>query len=75
VRRYVEILPEEGKKDIWRVRVSTVIQRNADLTDPLNPAKAEWRRAGPDPEDAERVVYLIESEFRDFGPSPEFEMR
>ena len=60
-------------KDGWRVRVATVVQRNADMDNPLNPTTAEWRDAAPNIEDAERVAYLIEAQFRDFGASRELE--
>jgi len=74
-RRFLEFLPRKEPKDAWKVRVATVVQRNADMDDPLNPAKAEWRNAAPDLEDAERIAYIIETQFREPGPSKEFEIR
>ncbi len=74
-RRFVEFREAEGIKEGWKVAVATVVQRNADMDDPLNPSRADWRKEGSDDEDAERIGFMIESQFRDFGPSPEFEVR
>jgi hypothetical protein len=74
-RRFIELRPEEGQKNAWRARVATVVQRNVDLDDPLNPANAEWRSADPDADDAERVLWLLEARFREFGPSKELDYR
>ncbi|HEU4395322.1 MAG TPA: hypothetical protein VFS92_07130 [Planctomycetota bacterium] len=73
-RRFIEVQEVEGRKNQWRARVSTVVQRNMDLDDPLNAANAEWRKADPDVDDAERVLWMLEARFRDFGPSKEFEI-
>ena len=74
-RRFVDFVEQETPKGTWRVRVSTVRQRNVDIDDPLNPVSAEWRSDDPDTDDAERVAWMIESKFREFGPSPGFDGR
>jgi len=74
-RRYVDFIPQKDVKNGWKVRVSTVRQRNVDLDQPLNPGNAEWRPDEPDVEDAEMVAWNIETSFRELGPSREFEMK
>ncbi|MCK6480543.1 MAG: hypothetical protein HUU06_13655 [Planctomycetaceae bacterium] len=74
-RRFVEFREAPGVKDGWKVAVSTVVQRNADMDDPLNPARANWRSDEPDLNDAEKVAFLIEGQFKEFGPSREFEVK
>jgi hypothetical protein len=74
-RRFVEFEEVKDPKGFWKVRVATVRQRNADIDDPSNPANAEWKADAPDLEDAEMVAFRIESQFRAFGPSREFELR
>lgn len=74
-RRFVEFREVKDAKDAWKVRVSTVRQCNIDLENPLDPTSADWRKDGEDDEDAERVAYLIESQFRDYGPSRESQYR
>ncbi len=74
-RRFVEFREIKDAKDAWKVRVCTALQRNVDLDSPLDPASADWRQDAPDEEDAERLAFLIESQFRDYGPSKESEYR
>lgn len=74
-RRFVAFSEDASVQDGWKARVATVRQRNVDMDEPLNPMRAEWRSHDPDLEDAERVAYMIESQFRDYGPSKEFEVR
>jgi hypothetical protein len=74
-RRFVSFVEQPGLTAGWRVRVSTVRQRNVDIDDPLNIMAAEWRADEPDTDDAEKVAYGIEAQFRVFGPSKDFEQR
>jgi len=74
-RRFLELKPEEKEKNAWRARVATVVQKNVDLDEPLNPANAEWRSSDPDGDDAGRVLWMLEAQFREFGPSKELDYR
>jgi hypothetical protein len=74
-RRFVEIVDFPERERWYRVRVATVMQRNADVDDPLNPLAAKWRDAESDDDDAERVGFLIAAAFRELGPSKEFDDR
>jgi len=74
-RRYVDFVEVPGQKNTWKVRVAVVVQKNGSFEDPLNPTAAKWKEDFPDVEDAQRVAYMIESQFREFGPSPEFQNR
>jgi hypothetical protein len=74
-RRFLELQAVEGEKNTWRARVCTVLQKNVDLDDPLNPANAEWRNGDPDGLDAEQVLWMLEARFREFGPSKGLDYR
>ena len=74
-RRFAEFEPVQGETNQWRARVSTVVQVNMDLDNPLDATRAEWRKADPDVDDAERVLWTIEARFREFGPSKDFEIK
>ncbi len=74
-RRFVSVEEVPETKDHFRVLVCTVVQRNEDTEDPLNPVSAQWRPWEPDLQDAERVAYTIAMGYRESGPSPEFEAR
>jgi hypothetical protein len=72
-RRFVEFEEQKGTKSMWKVRVATIRQRNADIDDPLNPLNAEWKKDEPDMDDSDRIAFMIQAQFTDFGPSKEFE--
>lgn len=74
-RRFIEFEEEKDVKNGWLIHVNTVVQKNVDIDDPLNPAAAKWREDEPDTEDAERVAYMVGAQFREFGPSKEFEQK
>lgn len=75
MRRFVEVTTMKDRENWYIVRAATVRQRNEDVSDPLNPLTAKWKDADPDPEDAERVAFLVANAFREFGPSKEFDDR
>ncbi len=74
-RRFVDFEEDKDAKGAWKVHACTVVQRNVDIDDPLNPMSAKWRADDMDIDDASRVAYVIASQFREFGPSKEFERR
>jgi len=74
-RRFVEFEEQKDTKSMWKVRVATVRQRNADIDDPLNPINAEWKPDEPERDDSDRVAFMIAAQFTDFGPSKEFEAK
>lgn len=74
-RRFVRFEEVKEMKAGWKVGVATVQQQNVDIEDPLNPAAAKWRKDEPDTEDAETVAYMVMAQFRELGPSKEFENR
>jgi hypothetical protein len=74
-RRFLEIVADKKKPGWYTARAAIVVQTNAEIADPLNPAEAKWRDAEPDTEEAERIAFTLASRFREGGPSEEFESR
>jgi hypothetical protein len=56
-----------GRPGSYRVLLITWVQRNADLEDPLNPAKAIWQNADPDNGNTGQILYRIERHFIPMG--------
>jgi hypothetical protein len=74
-RRFLELRADRAKPGWYTVRASVTAQKNEEVSDPLNPAAAQWRDAPADAEESERLAYTVASKFRDQGASPEFESR
>ena len=52
----------------FRVLLVTWMQRNADMEEPLNPAKAIWQNVDPDMGTTGRILKAIERHFREPDP-------
>jgi len=62
-RRRLHVVIDEAGPGKWVVRACVIRQRNADIDQPDNPAKAEWEDAGVEPSRTGLVLWKIRAGF------------
>lgn len=72
-RTKARIRLEEVEEKRWNVAVRVERERNTDLVDPSNEARANWYREDDDEEKARQLLYRIENSVRLFTGQPEEE--
>lgn len=53
----------KGSPDRFRVLLSTWVERNADLDNPMDPSRATWQTIEPDDDTTARLLYRIQRHF------------
>jgi len=62
-RRRVVLRFEEGDEGTWFAEAAVTVQRNEDIQDPMQIARAVWKSEGPDLPRAEVLIYKLETGF------------
>lgn len=62
-RRRVVLRFEEAGEGKWIAEAAVTVQRNEDIQDPMQIARAVWKSDGPDLQRAEVFVYKLETGF------------